>query len=71
LLTFLKTTYKYAPQQYTLMRKSEEKMITVHGEKMKARVPRRLSSHEREKVMIELFDALKKVAEGKRNQKAV
>jgi len=52
------------------MRNIEEKTITLHGEKLKARVPRRLSSQEREKVMIDLFDALKKVAEGKKRHKA-
>jgi len=52
------------------MRNIEEKTIFLHGEKMKARVPRKLSPQEREKVMIDLFDALKKVAEGKKHHKA-
>lgn len=53
------------------MRNIEEKTITLHGEKVRAKVPRELSPQEREKAMIDLFDALKKVAEGKRYHKAV
>lgn len=52
------------------MRNIEERTIFLHGEKMRARVPRKLSPQEREKTMIDLFDALKKVAEGKRHHKA-
>lgn len=51
------------------MRNIEEKTITLHGEKIRARVPRKLSPQER--VMVDLFDALKKVAEGKKHHKAV
>ncbi len=53
------------------MRTIKEKTITLHGKKVRARVPRKLSPQERERVMIDLFDAIKKVAEGKNHRKAV
>lgn len=52
------------------MRNIEEKTILLHGKKVRARVPRELSPQEREKIMIDLFDALKKAAESKKHHKA-